>query len=146
MKGCMNMVKFITGAKGSGKTKWLIDSANQEYKSGNGNIAFIDTDDDHIFSLDFNVRLINVTEYKVRSLPALYGFVCGMLAMDYDLEKIYVDSVYKLIKFEDEDLDRIYKDLNEIAEANNADIYINIDKLTSEMPESLRAYCEEASL
>lgn len=140
------MVKFITGAKGSGKTKWLIDSANKEYKSGNGNIAFIDTDDDHIFSLDYNVRLINVREYKVKTLSAFYGFICGMLAMDYDLEKIYVDSIYKLIKIGNEDLERIYSDLSEIAKESNVDIYINIDKLTEEMPESLREYCEETSL
>lgn len=140
------MVKFITGGKGSGKTKWLIDSANQEYKSGNGNIAFIDVDDDHIFSLDFNVRLINVTEYKVETLPAFYGFICGMMAMDYDLEKIYVDSIYKILDFSDEDLVRIHKDLSEISEEHNTDIYINIDKLTDEMPESLKEYSEEATL
>lgn len=142
----MKMIKFITGAKGSGKTKWLIDSANEEFKSGNGNIAFIDVDDDHIFSLDYNVRLINLTEYKVKSLAGLYGFVCGMLAMDYDLERIYIDSVYKIVELKEEDLERVYKDLNEVAEANNACIYINVDKLTDEMPESLREYCEEASL
>lgn len=140
------MIKFITGAKGSGKTKWLIDSANEEFKSGNGNIAFIDVDDDHIFSLDYNVRLINLTEYKVKSLAGLYGFVCGMLAMDYDLERIYIDSVYKIVELKEEDLEIVYKDLNEVAEANNACIYINVDKLTDEMPESLREYCEEASL
>lgn len=140
------MIKFITGAKGSGKTKWLIDSANQEYKSGNGNIAFIDVDDDHIFSLDFNIRLINVNEYKVHSIASLYGFLCGMMAMDYDLEKIYVDSAYKIVKLENEDLERIYNDLNTISEANNTEIYINIDKLNSEMPESLKDFCIEASL
>ena len=36
------MVKFILGEKGSGKTKWLIDSANRDMKEGNRNIAFID--------------------------------------------------------------------------------------------------------
>lgn len=140
------MVKFITGAKGSGKTKWLIDSANEEFKTGNGNIAFIDVDDDHIFSLDFNIRLINVTEYKVRSLAAFYGFICGMMAMDYDLEKIYVDSIYKIVEFSDEDLIRIHKNLTEISEEHDTKIYLNIDKLTSEMPESLREFSEEATL
>lgn len=140
------MVKFVTGAKGSGKTKWLIDSANEEYKKGNGNIAFVDVDDDHIFSLDFNIRLINVTEYRVRSLAALYGFVCGMMAMDYDLEKIYVDSIYKIVSFTDEDLIRIHKDLSEISEEHQAIIYFNIDKVTEEMPECLRDYCVEATL
>lgn len=140
------MVKFITGAKGSGKTKWLIDSANTEYKSGNGNIAFIDVDDDHIFSLDYNIRLINLTEYKVHSIAAFYGFICGVMAMDYDLEKIYVDSIYKVMDFSDEDLVRIHGDLSKISEDHEVNIYINIDKLTEEMPESLREYSEETTL
>lgn len=140
------MVKFITGAKGSGKTKWLIDSANTEYKSGNGNIAFIDVDDDHIFSLDYNIRLINLTEYNVHSIAAFYGFICGVMAMDYDLEKIYVDSLYKVMEFSDEDLVRIHEDLSKISEDHEVNIYINIDKLTEEMPESLRKYSEETTL
>ena len=41
----------MLGAKGSGKTKWLMDKANEEMKRGNGNIIFIDVDDNHIFSL-----------------------------------------------------------------------------------------------
>lgn len=140
------MIKFITGAKGSGKTKWLIDSANTEYKAGNGNIAFIDVDDDHIFSLDYNVRLINVTEYTIKSVASLYGFLCGLMAMDYDLEKIYVDSAYKIVDFKDEELVRIYNDLNKISEERETEIFINIDKLTEEMPESLKEHCVEASL
>ncbi len=32
------MVKFILGPKGSGKTKWLIDRANDDMKQGNGNV------------------------------------------------------------------------------------------------------------
>ncbi|NMR96192.1 hypothetical protein HKB01_02725, partial [Vibrio parahaemolyticus] len=51
------MVKFILGEQGSGKTKWLIDNANKDMLEGNGNIVFIDVDDEHIFSLNYNVRL-----------------------------------------------------------------------------------------
>jgi len=56
------MVKFILGAKGAGKTKWLIDGANRDIQEGNGNIAFVDVDHDHIFTLNYNVRLINAIE------------------------------------------------------------------------------------
>ena len=55
------MIKYILGSKGSGKTRWLIDNANDDMKKGDGNIAFVEVDDDHIFSLDYNVRLINAT-------------------------------------------------------------------------------------
>ena len=39
------MVKLILGAKGAGKTKWLINGANDDIKSGNGNITFLDVED-----------------------------------------------------------------------------------------------------
>ena len=91
------MVKFILGAKGTGKTKWLIDNANKDMKEGNGNIIFIDVDDNHIFSLDYNVRLINAMEFNILDIESFYGFLCGIISMDYDIEKIYVDGIYKIM-------------------------------------------------
>ncbi|MDD7761846.1 MAG: hypothetical protein SOZ40_01495 [Ezakiella sp.] len=121
------MVKFILGKKGSGKTKWLIEGANEDIKQGNGNIAFLDTDDEHIFSLDYNVRLINVKDFGVETLAGFYGFISGMLAMDYDLEKVYIDSIYKLIDIKKEDLAAIYQEINKIAEKSECEIYLNLD-------------------
>ena len=101
------MIKYILGSKGSGKTRWLIDNANEDMKQGDGNIAFVEVDDDHIFSLDYNVRLINATEYRLNSIDSFYGFICGLLAMDYDLHKIYVDGIYKVLKLNVEDLEHL---------------------------------------
>ena len=109
------MVKFILGAKGAGKTRWLIEGANKEIESGNGNIAFVDVDDEHIFTLKHEVRLINAKDYGVETLPELYGFLSGMLAMDFDLEKIYVDSVYKIIPIKSENLSSVYNELEIIS-------------------------------
>ncbi|MDO5725936.1 MAG: hypothetical protein Q4P29_06535 [Tissierellia bacterium] len=139
------MIKFILGAKGSGKTKWLIDNANKDMKEGNGNIAFIDVDDNHIFSLDYNVRLINASEYKIDNVESLYGFLCGLLGMDYDLEKIYVDSIYKIIDLSIEDLEDLKKRLTEISNAVNADFYINVDYTLDEVPDSIKECAEETS-
>lgn len=137
------MVKFILGGKGSGKTKWLIDKANKEIKEGNGNIAFIDVDDDHIFSLDYNVRLINAMEFNIESIESLYGFLCGIIGMDYDLEKIYVDSIYKVMDIDIKSLELLIKGLNIISERFNTDFFINIDYLMKDIPEELREYCLE---
>ncbi|MDO5716708.1 MAG: hypothetical protein Q4Q17_02800 [Tissierellia bacterium] len=137
------MVKFILGKKGAGKTKWLIDGANKDITEGNGNIAFVDVDDEHIFSLDYNVRLINAKEYGVETLSAFYGFLSGMLAMDYDLEKIYVDSIYKVINITSEDLKGLYETLEAICKKNECEIYINIDLTESEIPEEFKEYSIE---
>lgn len=137
------MVKFILGAKGIGKTRWLVDNANKEMKEGNGNIAFIDVDDDHIFTLNYSVRLINAMEFNILNIESLYGFLCGVIGMDYDLEKIYVDSIYKVIDLGMEDLERLVKDLTKIGEKFETEFYINLEYSLDEMPESLKEYCIE---
>lgn len=137
------MVKFILGKKGAGKTKWLIDEANKEIDSGNGNIAFIDVEDDHIFSLKPNVRLINAKDYGVDTLSGLYGFISGMLAMDYDLEKIYIDSVYKVIPLRAENLEAMKNELERISKKSECEIYINVDYSMDEVSEAIQSSSHE---
>lgn len=140
------MCKFILGEKGAGKTKWLIDNANKDMKEGNGNIAFIDVDDDHIFTLNYNVRLINAMEFKVNNLESFYGFLCGIIGMDYDLEKIYVDSIYKVIDLSVDDLKDLLKRLQFVQEKYNVHFYINVDYRLKDMPEELREHCIELEI
>ncbi|NLY85116.1 MAG: hypothetical protein GX077_02025 [Tissierellia bacterium] len=137
------MVKFILGEKGSGKTKWLIDNANRDMKEGNGNIAFIDVDHNHIFSLSHNVRLINAMEFNILNIESFYGFLCGVIGMDYDLEKIYVDSIYKVIDLTIENLEKLLKDLTEISEKFGTDFFINVDYTMDDMPDNLKEHCIE---
>ena len=141
----MTMIRYILGAKGAGKTKWLIDHANEDHEGGNGNIAFVEVDDDHIFSLDYNVRLINATEYNLTNLDEFYGFLSGMFAMDYDLEKVYVDGMYKVMDLSIDDL----KDLADRLESlgmENRQIYINVNYVEADFPEELKQYAQEVSL
>ncbi len=135
------MVKFILGEKGSGKTKWLIDNANKDMTEGNGNIAFVDVDDNHIFSLNYNVRLINAMEFNVLNVQSFYGFLCGIMAMDYDLEKIYVDGIYKVMNLELKDLVYLLDSLDKISEKYEVEFYINIDYTLDKIPENLKDYC-----
>ena len=137
------MVKLILGAKGAGKTKWLINGANDDIKSGNGNITFLDVEDEHIFSLDTNVRLINLSDYSINTIEKFYGFLLGMLSMDFDLEKIYIDSVYKIIDIKKEDLKCLVKNWEEISEKHDVDILINVDYLAEDVDSDLRSYVEE---
>ena len=132
------MIKYILGAKGAGKTRWLIDNANEDMKNGNGNIAFVEVDDDHIFSLDYNVRLINADNFRLNDKESFYGFICGLLAMDYDLEKIYIDGIYKVIHLRIEDLEFLKNKLEKVEDLKGKEIYINVDYLLEDMPESIK--------
>ena len=99
------MVKFVVGPKGSGKTKWLIDKANDEKQNKNGNIIFIDSDDKHIFSLDHSVRLIDASTFHISSPESLYGFLAGIMSRDFDIETIYVDGIYSIVEMTEQQLE-----------------------------------------
>ena len=139
----IEMVKFILGAKGAGKTKWLIDQANNDIKDGNGNIAFVEVDDDHIFSLDYNVRLINADDFRLQNIESFYGFLCGLMAMDYDLQKIYVDGVYKVVKLNIEELEFLFNKLSKVKEVEGREIFINVDYVMDEIPAEFQKNCLE---
>lgn len=139
------MIKYVLGAKGSGKTRWIIDNANKDMANGDGNIAFVEVDDDHIFSLDYNVRLINATDYRLNNIEAFYGFICGLFAMDYDLHKIYVDGIYKILKLNMEDLEYLFNKLSKIPDAAEKEVYINVDYLMSDLPAALKEHAVEVT-
>ena len=137
------MVKFILGPKGSGKTKWLIDGANEDMKQGNGNVIFVDVDDNHIFSLNYNVRLINAMEFNIKNVESFYGFLCGIIGRDYDVEKIYVDSIYKVMPLEISDLQKLKEELDKVTKVFGTDFYINVEYNLDDMPEDLKENCIE---
>jgi hypothetical protein len=89
----MFMIQVIYGKRGSGKTKRMIDMANSQLNTAKGSIVFIDDDNRCILNLHHDIRYINAGEYEVTSSPMLYGFLCGILAEDFDIEQIYLDGL-----------------------------------------------------
>lgn len=140
------MLNFVLGPSGSGKTKWLIDNANEEVRNGNGNIIFIDTDDSHIFSLDHSVRLTNAKEYGIESLDKLFGFIFGIVSRDYDVEKIYIDGIYSIIKMDCDMLCKFKNDVEAFCEKHNLEVFMGIDIPKEELCDHAKANCIELKL
>ncbi|WP_237036475.1 ATP-binding protein [Mediannikoviicoccus vaginalis] len=140
------MVKLVIGPSGSGKTKWLIDEANKEKASGNGNIVFVDTDDSHIYSLDHQVRLINANKYHINSVNGFYGFLAGIISRDYDIKKIYVDGIYDIVDISVEELGQLSEELTKLSEEFEVEFYIGLNKEKSELPSAMLENSIELSL
>lgn len=122
------MVKFVVGPKGSGKTKWLIDKANDEKKNNNGNIIFIDSDDKHIFTLDHSVRLIDASTFHISSPESLYGFLAGIMSRDFDIETIYVDGIYSIVDMTEQQLEEFLENLEVLSKEANVKFFIGMNK------------------
>jgi len=97
------MVKLILGAKGKGKTKFLLEHANNEAKNSDGLVIYLDKNAKHMFELDRNIRLINVMEYPVSNVDSLMGFICGLISGNNDIESIYFDSFLTIACLEGQD-------------------------------------------
>ena len=95
------MIQVIAGNKGSGKTKRLIDIANDALKSEHGLVVFVDDDKRYMYDLRHEIRFVDAGEYQgVRgaTTDVFLGFLSGMLAVNYDITLVCVDAFLKLIK------------------------------------------------
>ncbi|MGN0594901.1 MAG: hypothetical protein ACI4I6_07060 [Hominimerdicola sp.] len=90
------MINLITGKKGTGKTKILVDAIKKSAESATGNVVCIERGMQLTFDLPHNVRLADAEEYGINSFDAFYGFVAGMLAGNYDIQEVFVDGILKI--------------------------------------------------
>lgn len=90
------MIQIICGEKGKGKTKEMLKRANDSVTSAKGTIVYLDKSSQHIYGLNNQIRLINVTEYPVCTYDGFIGFVSGLLSGNHDIECIFIDSLIKV--------------------------------------------------
>ena len=65
------MVKVICGPKGSGKTKRIIEAANEAVAVAKGNLIFITDTKRYMYDLKREVRFIDTSDYSVAGEDAL---------------------------------------------------------------------------
>lgn len=139
------MIKVILGDKGSGKTKRLIDLANEAIKEERGNIVFVDDDKRYMYDLHRDVRFVDASEYPSGykcNAHEFLGFLCGMLASNYDLSLVAVDAFRKLVKtdmFADEMRD-FFEQLEKLSERHGCDFVFSVGGVADEVPEFISKY------
>lgn len=87
------MVQLIIGAKGKGKTTYLLDLVDSNLDKSTGNCVYIDNSQKHMYDLSNKVRLINSSEFSLKNKYEFMGFICGICSSDNDLEYIYIDNL-----------------------------------------------------
>ena len=135
------MVKIITGKKGSGKTKVLIDMINEAAKSTSGNIVCIEKGLKLTYDIDHSVRLTDMEDYNLEGVDMFYGFVAGMLAGNFDISEIYVDGILKVVGRDYAELGVLLAKLEKTAGAD-VSIIITVSADAEELPDSVLKYAK----
>ena len=90
------MIKLFIGAKGSGKTKTLIELVNAAANESKGSVVCIEKGGKLRFDITSRARLIDTDDYAVNDAEKLYGFIAGILASNSDITDIFIDSSLKI--------------------------------------------------
>ena len=121
------MVNLICGPNGSGKTQKLIDHANAELQNTNGLIVFIDKYDKHRLSIDKQIRFINAKEFALDNENKFFGFLCGILAGNYDINRIYIDNVKTIANIQDtEGINSILTKIRKLSAMHEVEFYLTL--------------------
>ena len=133
------MIKLIVGAKGSGKTKAMIDMINAAAETTNGNIVVVEKSMKLTYDISHKARLIDVDEYKINGYDALYGFVAGLMAGNYDITDLFVDGSLKIGGYDLEGFGVLLDQVNVLA-GDNVKVTITVSAEADTLPESVKKY------
>ena len=139
------MIELIYGTKGTGKTKIIVDKANDNVDTAKGDIVFITDTDELMHQLRYQVRMVNASVLRASqddpiSIKELVAFIKGILSANYDIETLYIDGAHRMFKKTVPEMGEFYAALGEIAQNSNVKFVITVSAEPENFPEELKQY------
>ncbi|MBE6554814.1 MAG: hypothetical protein E7663_01075 [Ruminococcaceae bacterium] len=134
------MLKLMIGVKGTGKTKTLIENVNSAAAASHGDVVCIEKGTKLRFDIKSSVRLINTEEYLIRDAEALYGFVAGILASNYDVTDLFVDNTLKICGGDVASFDAMLDNVGALLQAHNINVFMTASIPAEEATEVMKKY------
>ena len=132
------MIQIISGVKGKGKTKYLIQKVNDAVKGASGNIIYLDKNNKHMYELSNKIRLINVKDFPIDNYDSFLGFICGLISQDHDLEAMYLDSFLSISCVTDDYVGYVLTQLDKISKTFNVDFVLSISIDSVDLPDEFK--------
>lgn len=134
------MVRIIMGEKGAGKTKTLIRLVNDAVNTVDGNVVCIEKANVLTFDIDPRARLISVSDYIIKGYEGLMGFICGIMAENYDVTDMFVDSILRIGGDDIEKLSAFVEEVAALSERNSVNITITVSKDPEYATQAMKKY------
>ncbi len=134
------MITIICGPKGSGKTKRIIEEANNAVGTAKGHLIFITDTKRYMYDLKREIRFIDVTDYAVAGMDALSGFIRGAIAGSYDNEYVFIDGIARIAGKPLSDMAQLFYIIEKIAELRSIKLYVTCSCEEEELPDFLKKY------
>lgn len=133
------MIKLISGKKGTGKTKILIDMINDAVKDTNGCLVCVEKGETLRRSINYKVRWCGVDQFDISGFESFYGFIAGMLAGNYDIKGIFIDGILKIGGAEYDELGTMLGKLDTLT-GDDTTVVFTISADVEELPSSVTKF------
>jgi hypothetical protein len=128
------MVKLLIGHKGSGKTKRMIELANDSVQTAKGSIIFINKNSRLIYDLDYKIRVICMEDFPhVTNEDEYIGFLFGIMSSDNDIETIFLDGIMSHRDFALDILPSFIEKIKIISKESGIDFVLSVSAELEEM-------------
>lgn len=135
------MVKLIVGGTGSGKTKEIVDQVNAAVQEEKGSVVCISRGNKLTFDISHGARLIDATAYPIKDYDSLLGFVCGIHAGNYDITRVFIDSLYKIAGVKDvAQAEAFLNDLEKFSEQHSVNFTVAMSEDASAITEGMKRF------
>ena len=132
------MVSIIAGEKGKGKTKILLEKANEAVSKANGSVIYLDKSSKHMYELNNKIILVNVSEFPIISADGFIGFLSGLISSDHDIEAVFLDSFLKLAVLEGADITSTIDRIETLGEKYGITFVLSVSMDASDLPENAK--------
>ena len=124
------MIKLIVGAKGSGKTKTMIDMINNATKTTSGNIVVIEKSMKLTTEINHAARLLDADEYDINGAD---------LAGNYDITELFIDGILKIVDHNMDAAAKVLAEIDKIA-GNSVEVVVTVSADQASLPEGIKKY------
>lgn len=131
------MITLIVGKKGSGKTKKLIERANDAIEKSNGNVVVVEKGLKLTYDISHQARLVDSDAYGIQGADALFGFLSGICAGNYDVTDIFVDSTMKIIGQDLSVLTLFVEKMNALSSLADTKITLLVSTDSADLPKEI---------
>ncbi len=133
------MIKLIIGARGSGKTKNLIEQVNAAAAATKGSVICVEYGNTLNFDVTYKARLVDTTAFGISSSDALYGFIAGIAASDHDITDIFVDATLKICNYDMAGADSVISRVKKLAETYGFNVVMTVSAPLEDCTPEMRA-------
>lgn len=135
------MIKIYIGLKGCGKTKKLIDAVNMATNEEKGNVICITEGKRLIHDIDRDIRLVDTENFDIANFDMFIGLLGGIIAQDFDVTHIFIDSVFKSVPNESmENIDHLVSAIEKLEKKFNVSFTLMISADESSATKLVKKY------